>query len=230
MNFEIIQCEQGAPEWDALRAVRPTASEFGKIFTGSGKPSEQRELYMRSLAIATKYQLPKWGGNAATQRGHDLEPVARERLIAETGFDVREAGFCLKRGRIRGCSPDGLIYHNGVPVGGIEIKCYNLEKHLTIANKGVLPTENKPQVHGLLEVTGLAFWLFVTYNPEAFPLDFRIIEVTPDSYTSALEINLDQFENEYRDKLPKYIADYETDAAQRDLSLICPVAHRIMTA
>ena len=70
------EMEQGQEAWDLWRAPLATASEFGKIFTGGGKISAQREPYMRKCAISRKYKLPSWGGNAATERGHLLEPVA----------------------------------------------------------------------------------------------------------------------------------------------------------
>lgn len=228
MNFELKQMLQGSEEWDAMRATRPTASEFGKIFTGGGKPSEQREMYMRRLSIARKYKVPQFTGNEWTERGHALEPEARERLATVTGFDVREAGMCLKNGKFRGCSPDGLIYSNGEIVGGVEIKCFKMDKHLTIVNKGELPTENKPQVHGSLEVTGLKFWLFCLYCPEAFPLDFRIIEVTPDSYTRQLGDALDKFETDYDQNWARYLAEYEVDTLHRTAREMSPIAHSII--
>lgn len=60
---------QGSEQWDEWRAVRATASEFGKIFTGGGKVSGQREAYMRKCAVARQYKLPAWAGNEHTDRG-----------------------------------------------------------------------------------------------------------------------------------------------------------------
>ena len=219
---------QGSEEWEAFRSTIPTASEFHRIYTGGGKVSEQREMYMRRLSIAAKYQVPQFTGNEWTERGHALEPEARERLIKETGFDVRTVGICTKDNRIRGASPDGLIYHKGQPIGGVEIKCYKMDKHLGIVNDGTLPTANKPQVHGQLDVTGLAAWLFVVYCPEAYPLDFRIIEVTPDRYTSDLSAELDKFEAEYYQKWQQYLAEYEVDHLQRSPQQMAPVMYALM--
>lgn len=228
--MNIIHCEQGSEEWDALRSTRPTASEFARIYTGSGDLSEQREMYMRRLSIARKYKVPAFTGNEWTERGHALEPEARERLMQETGFDVRKTGICLKDGWARGASPDGLIYHNGEPIGGVEIKCYKMDKHLGIVNKGVLPTSNHPQVHGQLDVTELQFWLFCLYCPEAYPLDFRIIEVTPNAYTRQLAGALDAFENEYRVKWVQYLAEYEVDMLNKSVEAMAPVAWSIINA
>lgn len=221
--------EQGSEEWDSIRSQRPTASEFGKIYTGGGKVSTQREAYMRRLSVAAKYPVPQFTGNAWTERGNALEPEARERFIKETGFDVREVGFVEKEGSIAGCSPDGIIYNSaGEPVAGVEIKCFKMDKHLTILNKGVLPTENKPQVHGGLDVSKLDAWLFVLYCPDAFPLDFRIIEVTPDSYTMDLGGAINEFVDEYRVKWQQYLAEYEVDMLGKKTAEMAPVVSNII--
>ncbi len=42
--------EQSSPEWFALRAGIPTASNFSKIVTSAGKESKQRKSYATKLA------------------------------------------------------------------------------------------------------------------------------------------------------------------------------------
>lgn len=220
----IDNIHQGHEAWDALRAVRPTCSEFGKILTGTGKQSVQREAYMRKLAVATRYELPTWSGNVWTDRGQELEPEARARFREETGFDVREVAFLQSEECIAGGSPDGLIYDAlSDPVAGLEIKCYKLEKHLAIIDKGALPTENMPQVHGHLWLTGFAAWAFAVYCPEAFPLDFRVIEVTPSDYTERLGEAVHAFCEELIERTPEFIADFEdaNASARQALPTIC---------
>lgn len=220
---------QGSEDWDRLRAVRPTASEFGKIFTGTGRISEQRESYMRRLAIAIKYPVPQFVGNEWTERGHALEPDARRRVANETGWDIREVGFVEKDDSIAGGSPDFLIYDtNGHPVAGGEIKCFKLDKHLSIVNAGVLPTANKPQVHGSLWITGLAAWVFVCYCPDAFPLDFWMIEVTPDDYTIRLGEAVDEFVAEYELKWQTLLAEYEIDKIGAKIETLAPTVSRLV--
>jgi hypothetical protein len=214
---------QGSEKWDRYRAVTPTASEFAKIFTGGGKRSEQREMYMRRLSVNRKYPQPTFQGNQWTDRGLELEPIARQRLIDETGFDVREVGFVRRLDCGAGGSPDGLIYAGGVPVAGVEIKCYKIDKHLSILNGGELPTENKPQVHGHLWLSGLSAWLLVLYCPEAFPLDFRIIEVLPNPYTAEMGAAVSAFCEEYAQKWAVYLAEYEVDIANKTINQMCPV-------
>ena len=216
---------QGHEEWDNLRSVRPTASEFGKIWTGSGKLSAQRERYMRQLAVARKYKiLPSFTGNKWTERGTLLEPEARQMFIDMTGYQVREVGFIQSEQCIAGGSPDGLIYDaSGVPVSGIEIKCYKDEKHSTIMDKGVLPTENKPQVHGHLWLSGFASWVFIPYNPDCIPHDIAAIEVTPDGYTADLGAAVLEFCRELEERADEFVADYEARMAGTSLLESLPV-------
>jgi hypothetical protein len=228
IHGEIIQ---GSEQWDELRLTRPTASEFSKIYTGGGKLSAQREAYMRRLSIARKYVLPTFQGNQWTDRGHELEPVARERFIQETGFDVRNVGFITRDDQMAGGSPDGMIYDSsGQPVGGIEIKCFNVDKHLGILEKGKLPTENAPQVHGHLWITGLPAWVFILYCPEAFPLDFRMIEVTPDGYTREVGAAVAEFCSDYQRNWPRYLAEFEADQIGLSVETMLPVLSRKMKA
>lgn len=218
----IADIHQGHEDWDSLRATRPTASEFSKIITGMGKVSAQREAYMRRLSVAVKYEMPSFGGNKWTDRGHELEPVARQRFIDETGFDVREVGFIMRDDGVAGGSPDGMIYHDDNPVAGLEIKCFNMDKHLGILAENKLPTENKPQVHGHLWNTGLPAWVFVLYCPEAFPLDFRMIEVTPDGYTREVGHAVEQFCAEYRTNWARYLAEFEADQIGLSVDTMLP--------
>jgi hypothetical protein len=224
----ITDIHQGHEDWDKLRATRPTASEFSKIITGMGKISAQREAYMRRLSVAVKYEMPTFKGNQWTDRGHELEPVARERFAQETGFDVREAAFIMRPDGIAGGSPDGLIYHDDEPVAGLEIKCFNVDKHLGILADNKLPTENKPQVHGHLWITGLPAWVFVLYCPEAFPLDFRMIEVTPDGYTREVGHAVEQFCSEYRQNWARYLAEFEADQIGLSVETMLPTLSRVI--
>jgi hypothetical protein len=45
----ILNDEQGSPEWLASRLGRPSASMFGKLITGSGKPSSSAESYINEM-------------------------------------------------------------------------------------------------------------------------------------------------------------------------------------
>jgi hypothetical protein len=201
---------QGSEQWDEWRAVRATASEFGKIFTGGGKVSGQREPYMRKCAVAREYKLPAWAGNEHTDRGHALEPVARQMFTDLSGLDVREVSCIEHENGLCGGSPDSLIYApDGRLISGLEIKCYGYEKHVGIVTEGKMPTDCKPQVHGLLFLSRLPCWQFMVYHDDALPFDMRTIEIEPDAYTDALENEIMAFCEELDRRADEFIADFE---------------------
>jgi len=224
----LYNIEQGSEQWEALRAIRPTCSNYSKIYTATGKVSAQREAYMRQLAIATKYTLPTWTGNQYTDRGNELEPAARERFIQETQLDVRQCGFVLHEKTIAGGSPDGLIFgHNNKPISGIEIKCLNVVKHLGIVDKREPATDHLVQMHGLMWLMGLDVWVYVAYCPEAFPLDFQPIEVRRTQFTDELGKQVELFCDELIENTPRFIKEFE-DKALRSLSDTLPNVYKAL--
>ena len=117
----IHDVEQGSPEWFGVRHV-PTASNFSKILTAGGKASTSANVYMIDL-LATwlvGFAPDEGFGNAWTDRGHELEVIARENYEIERDT-VTEIGFCTTDDGLYGCSPDGLVG----AFGGLEIKCPN---------------------------------------------------------------------------------------------------------
>jgi len=217
------EIHQDHEAWHEMRSIKATASEFGKIFTGGGKVSTQREPYMRKCAIAREFKMPTWGGNRATDRGHELEPVARDLFRELSGLDVREVAFVEHENGLCGGSPDGLIYApDDTLVSGLEIKCYNYDKHMGILSKRVLPTENKPQVHGAMFLAKVDSWQFMPYHDEAMPFDHCVIETTPDSYTDNLENEVMQFCEELDRRADEFISDFRKSMDGQSMRLAMP--------
>jgi hypothetical protein len=79
-------------------------------------------------------------------------------------------------------------------------------------------------VHGSLDVTGLPCWLYVNYCPEAWPLDFSVMEVTPDDYTKALSAALDDAERDLRDNWEQWINEYKDAMLNKSPQKYAPVA------
>ena len=218
---------QGHEDWDKWRSVRATASEFSKIYTGGGKVSGQRESYMRKCAVARKYTMPTWSGNSYTDRGHDLEPVARDLFVELSGLDVREVACVEHDNGLCGGSPDGLIYSpNGELISGLEIKCLNYDKHIGIVTKGAVPSEHRAQVHGLMWLTGVPCWQYMVYHDEAMPFDYRVIEVEPDQYTDDLGVEMLKFCEELDQRSEEFIDDFEKSMSGVGMLDSMPVLRR----
>src|SRR3546814_10977654 len=100
--IEVVECEQGTPEWHQARAGQITASCISDVLAKGrgGADSKTRKTYMRKL-IAEKLSgcvVPTWAGHAHTERGHEQEPNARS--LASFMRDCEPAvGRALCRGR-----------------------------------------------------------------------------------------------------------------------------------
>lgn len=190
--MRIIECEQGTTEWHLARRGVPTASNFSKIITSSGKKSLSREKYMYELAgqklggiVEETYQ------SFAMQRGTLLESEARD-LYEFAHSPVQKVGLCLSDCGRWGASPDGLVGENG----GLEIKCPLIYTHVEylLKSKDEMPIEYFQQVQGALLVTGREWWDFVSYYPGLKPL---IIREDPEPvFQRLLKKELEEFCNE----------------------------------
>ncbi len=188
--------EQRSEEWFRARAGRITASNINKILTPTGKLSKQAEDYIFELCAAcVRPDEISFEGNMHTDRGELLEPEACELFTERKGFDVRKVGFITRADcPVLGCSPDRLIYVDGKPDGGLEVKCPLGKKHARWLFEGILPDEHKNQVHASMVVTGLPYWYFMSYCLGFEPF---IIKVLRDDYTDKLEEIMIPFAAQY---------------------------------
>ena len=195
----LLDLVQGEPAWFEARYGLPTASDMSDVITPSGKASASADAYAarliddvaRPMADRTpEEQETQFKGNRHTERGHALEPRARDWLRFVTGWDIRTAGLVLNDARTMGCSPDSLIYASGEPIEGLEIKAPEGKKHVLWMMGGKLPDEHKQQVHGSMVVTGLRVWHFLSYCPGYKP--FRV-RVEWDTYTDTCAKLLGEF-------------------------------------
>jgi hypothetical protein len=154
--MEILDVEQNSDEWLRARMGIPTASCFSQILAkGEGKT---RRSYMLKLAGEIITGEPMEGfSNEHTERGHVLEPEARDLYSFNTGAELRRVGF-IKNGRV-GCSPDSLIGEDG----GLEIKTKLPHLLIDLILKNEFPSEHKAQVQGTLWITKREWWDLVVY-------------------------------------------------------------------
>ena len=186
-----IQVEQNSDEWDRARLGIPTASDFSKILTGTGKPSSQVDEYAAYLA-AEMYAGEKLGkgfkGSYDTRRGHELEEEAREIYAFTRDYEVETCGFIIedefdKRfgpSSPAGCSPDGYVKipGRGQHPGLLEIKCLSAPTHVRALryyakNKRPEPTY-VAQTQGQMLITHRTWVDLYFYHPELPELCIRI--------------------------------------------------------
>lgn len=188
-----LDIEQGTAAWIEARLGIPTASNFGRIVTPTGKLSSQRDAYIAELCAEYVLGEPvsDFQGNEAVERGKVLENEARAYYEFQTDIPVEGVGFVYRcDDRMVGCSPDGLVG----TCGGLELKCPQASTHLRWLAEGKLPTTHFAQVQGCIWVCGAEWWDFMSYFPNLPPL---IVRVEPDEkYQAALD-----------EHIPKFIAD-----------------------
>ncbi len=184
--------DQQSEEWFRVRAGRPTASQFKRLLTPTGKDSFQWEGYALELIdqCIRPGAVPTFAGNRHTDRGNELEPIAREAFGRIMGLEVEQVGFVTRDDGIVGCSPDSFVLQGGVRVAGLEIKCPDGPKHAGDLLSGQMPADHLPQVHGSMAVTGLDHWYYMSYCPGYAPL---ICRIDRDGYTAKLSDAIDRF-------------------------------------
>jgi hypothetical protein len=158
----IHDCEQGTTRWLKLRAGIPTASEFSRIITPTGKASGQWDDYMYTLLaerltgkLATPYV------SLQMERGSRMEAEAVAYYDYLHGVITERVGFITTDDGRYGASPDRLVGEEGL----LEIKVPSPHTHVGyLLGKGADKTY-KPQIQGQLLVTGRAWVDIMSYNP-----------------------------------------------------------------
>lgn len=191
--MQIIDCDQGTPEWFAARLGIPTASAFSTILSSNkeAKDKKTRTEYMRKLAgeIITGEPMESYS-NVHMERGKVQEDEARDLYAFMTDYEPQRVGFI--RNGDRGCSPDSLIGE----VGGLEIKTALPHIQIDRLLRGTLPAEHKAQVQGNLWLCEREFWDFCSYCPK---LPLFVVRVERDEeYIAQLEKAVDQFNAELK--------------------------------
>jgi len=169
--MRIIDVEQGSEAWDRLRA-RPTASEFQKFLTpAKGDYSSQATAYAAKIVAKRLGVYVEPPPTFLMERGIEMEPNAKHAYTLATGREIQDVGFVVPDNTdAYGGSPDGLVGDDGL----IEVKSPLPETLIGYHAEGVLPLTYKPQVQGLLFITGRAWCDFYAFHPELTPFLLRI--------------------------------------------------------
>ena len=197
----ISEHAQLTPEWFSERVGVPSASNFAKVFTTTGKPSATATAYMNELiaehALGEKEQIKQteW-----MEIGIEREAEARNAYEFVNEVSTTEVGFAFKYdNKLVGASFDGLVEHDGL----IEIKCPKASTHIGYLLGGKLPTTYYQQVHGQLWVAdGERDWCdFVSYYP-GLPL-FQIRVEREQKVMDMITGHMDKFIDDMLDKRAK---------------------------
>lgn len=190
-DLTVYTCEQGGTEWLKARLGIPTASNFATCMAKGrgGADSTTRRTYMLKLAGELLTGEPAQSfGNAHTERGHAMEPDARNLYAMLRDCEPELVGF-MRRGNA-GASPDSLIGQDGL----LEIKTKLPHLQLEVLLRDQLPAEHKAQVQGQLWISGRQFCDFVSYWP-GLPVFITRVE-RDEEYIGQLSAAVSEFWDE----------------------------------
>jgi len=189
----IIDCIQGDETWKKCRLGRPTASNFGRILTATGKVSESRTAYMIELACEfvsgrseenyTSYRMKE--GSRLEEESCQVFAMNHENL------DVRKVGFVFKDERkLCGCSPDRLVDDNGI----FETKDAKFTIQYDRLKKGTMVTQHIPQVQGEIYCCEREYGFFQSYCSGLPELCIKVYR--DEKYISQLGEEIEKFNYE----------------------------------
>lgn len=188
--MKVYDVAQGTPEWSALRAGIPTASEFSRILTPAGKPSKSAEPYLFSLLAERMMGHPLVEFSSGwMERGSCMETEAVTFYEFQRDLETVKVGFMTTDdGRI-GASPDRLVGDRGL----LEIKCPAPHTHVGYLLGNSVDAAYYPQVQGQLWISGRDWLDILSYHPEMPP---ALVRVERDAdYIEALDAALRAFSN-----------------------------------
>ena len=169
--MRIIECRQQTEAWEQWRN-RPTASDFGSFITlakgeySAGATAYAAKIVAKRLGVYTEPPPTFW-----MEWGTEHEPNAKHAYTLQTGREIQDVGFILPdHTDAYGGSPDGLVGDDGL----LEIKCPAPETLIAYHANGEMPPQYKPQVQGLLLISGRAWCDFYVFHPELTPFFQRI--------------------------------------------------------
>lgn len=191
MSIEIVVCEQNSPEWYEARAGIPTMSD-ADVYTmkgrGGGESETRKKLLYRKAGEVITGKPAESYSNHHMERGHALEPEARNLYAFMQDVDPQLVGF-VRNGR-RGASPDALVGNDGV----LEIKTKMPERLIPVIEDDGFPSEHKAQCQGILLITEREWVDLACYWP-GFDLVIRRAYRDED-FIKTLSDAIDKFNDE----------------------------------
>lgn len=174
--MNIVDVEQGTPEWFECRLGCVTSSRVADVIAkrkkaSSGKSIDEPLACRVSMLceLAGEILTGKWSEHYVSRwmtEGKEKEPLARAEYESQMDVPVEVVGYVYHPTiKMAGASPDGLLAE-----GMIEIKCPKLETHLRYLAADEIPEEYLPQMLWQLAACPEKQWIdFVSYHEAMRP-------------------------------------------------------------
>lgn len=187
---------QGSPEWFEIRVGKVTASHAQAIGNnGKGLENYILEVVAEMFSSSEKEHY----SNEHTERGNELEPIARSMYELQNDVEVEEIGFAEYNDFV-GCSPDGLVGKDGM----IEIKCPNDKTYFNLLMNEKIDNAYIWQCQMNMLILERKWCDLVFYNPN-FEKSMKIFRLEPDKEMfSKLKEGFEKAEAEITRLVSKY--------------------------
>lgn len=199
----IKNIDQGSPEWLSIRLGIVTMSELECILVngkGEGGFGVAAFTYMDQLIgeriTGEAAELPFT--TRATERGHELEGVARGLYEAREDIKTEQAAIILNHGC--GYSPDSLVGGSGLT----EIKSKLPKFQVAVILGGEVPKEHVAQCQGGLWVAQREWIDFVSYWP-GMPLFVKRM-YRDEKYISNIAERVERFNQMLEDRMARVLS------------------------
>jgi hypothetical protein len=157
---------QGTTAWSELRAGIPTASEFDRIITPTGKPSKSQEGYRLELLAERLMGHPSVEFTSSwMERGSHMEAEAVSFYEFQRDCQTTKVGFVTNDEETVGASPDRMVGEDGL----LETKVPKASTHVGYLLFRTVDRVYFPQIQGQLWVTGRKWADILSYHPEMPP-------------------------------------------------------------
>lgn len=208
--------EQRSPEWFKARKKRVTGSVVGAILGLS--PYSTRADAMRAMVRSALGVPSEFTGNAATEWGTAMEPMAIGEFEMETGHSVKPMPFVPYEDWL-GASPDGAVSDGQ----GLEVKCpYGIRNDPHPAFKTLADQPHYyAQVQIEMYVCGWGGLTFYQWTPHSSHTTF----VHPD--VPWLDENLPKLRQFYAEFLHE-MENPEEHLDPRRVTIDTPTAHQML--
>lgn len=202
-------CAQRTPDWYALRCGMLTGSAAGDVLATikKGEASARRDLRAKLVAERLTGRSQESGYlNEAMQWGIDKEPEAIAAYEAYSGHLVMPVGFIAHDTLHAGCSPDGLVGHDGL----VEIKSPKTATHLAYwDDQALLLTAYRAQVIHNLWITQRSWADLVSFD-DRLPEHLRLVIVHYDAHLPQHTAEIASYELLAR----QFLSEVDTAAAK----------------
>lgn len=152
-----MMIEQRTPEWYEFRKNRIGASDAPVIMRKSPWKTPY-QLWQEKLSLVEEKP-----GNVATERGNEMEPIAKRALEDKLGMPLQPLIKLHNQRSWMMASLDAVSFDESIVA---EIKCPGNADH-SIALSGQVPEKYFPQLQHQLEVCGLDWMYYFSYAEDA---------------------------------------------------------------